>query len=299
MSLLLSNRKISDEARGVAYRHFSATIGISTSRLYSDSRRRGQGMFDPTTDLPTPPSESNIRDWQLDLHFRTPYSSSYAQDQPWICGNLPSIEVDRLIIGEGVLQAVAALAKIENLQTLKVKFPCFCQKIHIGGPSCDRILQLIHKVLEPLKTLHIQNSATFIAAQPLVDGTHISRGPWWRTRDIQCQQPGCLTFTARLKDLKDFLESSLPRKRLSAQQLKWLDITHRVAKAEVYNRYRIKHSLHHLWTLTESYRDVIADWHHRSQDVRQREFNKYYKTVMSGHKAGIKEERVWTAKGSR
>ncbi|KAI4148587.1 MAG: hypothetical protein L6R39_002735 [Caloplaca ligustica] len=129
-------------------------------------------------------------------------------------GATSTFVMDRLLNGEGVLEAVAELVKIEDLETLKVKFPCTCQTYRVGGgivagrfrpPTSETEFQSILKVLEPLKALNIQKSVMFIAARPCIGKGDDSRHLWWQTLNTQCQKPACRAFAARFRALKDFL----------------------------------------------------------------------------------------------
>lgn len=214
MSLLLSNRQIYTEARKIAYGHASGTIEVSTSRRYKNELP-GQlrYMLDLSIEPLTSYAVSNIKDWQLHLQFCCPYSDSYP-DYVHAMGATSTFVMDRLLNGEGVLEAVAELVKIEDLETLKVKFPCTCQTYRVGGgivagrfrpPTSETEFQSILKVLEPLKALNIQKSVMFIAARPCIGKGDDSRHLWWQTLNTQCQKPACRAFAARFRALKDFL----------------------------------------------------------------------------------------------
>ncbi|KAL8724020.1 MAG: hypothetical protein Q9166_008174 [cf. Caloplaca sp. 2 TL-2023] len=211
-------------------------------------------------------------------------------------------EVDKVFIREGLLEAAAELAKVENLGSLKIKFPCICplydaksRTIHVGFSESpnggESLFHLIHDILGPLKSLRFRGPVTFIAAHPLVNEDNDIKGPWNQTHNTQCEHAACLAFVTRFNKLAKSFESSLPRTQLSTQQVIWLKLKHKALKQSYASE--ITNKLYHLWTLAEYNQDVFG-WRGSSdsRDIQQREFNRYSKTVSDELKAVAKRERV-------
>ncbi|KAI4276617.1 MAG: hypothetical protein L6R38_005616 [Xanthoria sp. 2 TBL-2021] len=255
------------------------------------------------------PSTGYIEHWQLDLQFRAPYTLSQEMHRSlrkfrrW-----KRIDVDRIFIREGILEVVAQLAKLKTLGSVKIKFPCFCSIDNTSHEDYDdswsptyvddreipeeEAVQLIHDVLEPLKTLYFQGPVMFIAAKPLANSSQSVDSPKYQTEDIQCQQAACLAFVAKFDKLVEFLgRSSLPRAQLSAQHHTWLEIKHRAAKLSCAPK--ITDCLLHLWTRAKFNQDVIGTAPgHKSNDSPRRAFTKSYKIAATNLKAAIKKERI-------
>ncbi|KAI4138091.1 MAG: hypothetical protein LQ341_004819 [Variospora aurantia] len=239
--------------------------------------------------LPKLFSIAHIKHWQLDLQFSKPgttipYCRNFA-DEPLVA------DADRMFNGELVRETVAELAKIRNLQSLKVKFPCFCKRAGSTSTTvpCTEFLEIIRRALAPLNCLRFRRSVTFIAARPLVKRADDVFGLWLHTENEQCQQSACLDFAAQFRDFKNILEGSLPRERLSLQQRRWLDIKHEVIK--LLPASDLGKPLYHLWALKESNWDGFV-WYPLRWDVHHRLFNQYYNNLSDQIKSAIKKERV-------
>lgn len=291
MNLLLSCRRVYIEAREVAYQNGSITMAIAIPNWSYWNRQSWGELFEAIglrgryRDFRPLPSIHHIKHWQLDLRFRSPLGTLRMHEI--YAEILTVVELNQLFIGERILEAVAELAKLSDLQSLKVKFPCLCRLwrypyFQYTGVASKDISRLMHKVLEPLNALKFQQSVTFVAAKP-------KDGAPDQTETAQCQEPGCIKFVACFTDLKGFLESSQPRRSFSPQQVRWLDIKHRAAEVRLYDRDEIRASLFRLWKLTEWNWDVFAKGCRKSRDVRQREFSTEYKAVCKGFKAAKKD----------
>ncbi|KAL8849543.1 MAG: hypothetical protein Q9221_005477 [Calogaya cf. arnoldii] len=183
----------------------------------------------------------------------TPYSYDY--------------DVESVSMREGILEAVAKLAKFERVRSLKLKFPCFCRVVRDGAggyrlnpadsqPHLDpKSCELMEVVLEPLKALRSHTHLRLIASQPLISEEGFRRQSWCRTRNTQCQQTVCLTFVAHLDYCARFYASSIPHNLLSVQDQEWLQIKHR--ESGLWKHPLIEHSLFILWTLTDINRIFI------------------------------------------
>lgn len=130
MNILLSNRKVYKEAREIAYRSFSATIDISAWRYRHKPGKSDSGLLDRLEGFATSPLPKTLKNWQIDLHFRSPYSTccEHYDDKLGMRYRNPSFGTAKSFTGEEVLEAAAGLARIKDLQSLKIKFPCICRR---------------------------------------------------------------------------------------------------------------------------------------------------------------------------
>ena len=281
MNLLLSNRKIWSEAREVVYKHSAFTIDISTSSaikfLALDTSPKSHLPFEviqPTASI------DHIKDWQLDLRFFAPYVSfTLPAEANWFS----RIHGDELYMGERIVEATGQLAKIRDLRSLKIKFPCVCYGQAAFGITYNpvgRISRSIHYFLEPLKCLRFHGSVRFIAARP--DPSSLHRPPT-RMFDEQCQEQGCLAFIAQFRDLETTLRSpssSLPQ--LPVQQRKWLEIKRRAATlGNSLCSDEVHMMLQRLWTYTDAYRGTFVEEPFFARITRRRQFKKAYGIVLS------------------
>ncbi|KAL8735166.1 MAG: hypothetical protein Q9166_001042 [cf. Caloplaca sp. 2 TL-2023] len=232
MGILASNKAISNEAREVMYGHNSFTVIIQYWKTVFLGRRtihdhQGFGLF------PSATSQGYIKNWQLDLH----------------------LEYHDTNITEAVLTLSEELVHIDDLESLKVKFPCLCRissTFPYNNESCEIYHERVRTVLDALKRLHFTRSVTFIAAHHF-DKDEYSKNDHGRfedfTRPVQCQQPDCPAFTTSLDDLKSFFTSSAPRLLLSSPQRKYLDLKEQAAFCYIHSWYfsRIKSALRNLW----------------------------------------------------
>ncbi|KAI4178290.1 MAG: hypothetical protein LQ346_007497 [Caloplaca aetnensis] len=280
MSILQANRQIYEEAREIAYRNFSATIDISAWRYRHEPGKFDSGLLDRLEGFSVLPLPKSIKNWQIDLQFRAPYSSwDEAYNQRPTSYQRPSLGLEFLLAGEEVLEAAAGLARIKGLQSLKIKFPCICREAF--DPTyvipTGNVVRMIHRVLEPLKSLRLP-PVTFIAALPSFEEADSLHGHSYNTQHTRCQQSACLALAA---GLGEFIQDARVRKGLSPQELKWLNIKRQVAKSRcrssLMNTY-----LYELWELTEWNRDIFNPLWRRSRDTkdyRQQEFDEWNKRL--------------------
>lgn len=77
------------------------------------------------------------KDWQFNLRFNYPYSlllnTHLSMPRANISSFGASYDVEGVSMREGILEAVAELAKVEDLRSLKIKFPCLCQAYSSGS----------------------------------------------------------------------------------------------------------------------------------------------------------------------
>ncbi|KAL8695582.1 MAG: hypothetical protein Q9224_003327 [Gallowayella concinna] len=243
INILRANKQIANEARAILYRHgiFTMEIPCSTRHSIHCETLRSETLSD---EFPKLPSTDRVKHWQFDLHFRGLYSEAAETMQPGYTSRhraeayQQKYHQDVLSIKEGILEAVTQLAKIEDLQSLTIKFPCRCQprsthwqNMHVGFsqiPNVDVTLLISH-VLQPLQCLSFKGPVTFIAAQPLLDNDNPLQGPWYQTGITQCQQSACLAFVAHFDKLATFLTGPMPRRDLSSQQHQLLKIKKLIA----------------------------------------------------------------------
>ncbi|KAL8852326.1 MAG: hypothetical protein Q9221_002822 [Calogaya cf. arnoldii] len=254
----------------------------------------------------TLPSAGHIKHWQIDLQFRAPYHFSQMENHLYMYKfhDWRMVDVDRLFIREGVLEAVAQLSKVKTLGSLKIKFPCLCQipnnttwypgwwdlSMENYWLRSEGVIKMVHDVIEPLKTLHIQGPVKFIAARPF-GYSRTSIGPSrCQTENHQCEKAACQAFISKFDKLAKFLGSSSPRTRLSAQHHTWLDIKHRAAKPSC--GFEITDSLYRLWARADLNQDTFIISNCKSNDIRRREFNEFYKDVSTDLKTAIKKEQI-------
>ncbi len=280
MGILQTNRQIYEEAREIAYRNFSATIDVSAWIYRHQPGKFDSGLLDRLEGYSVSPLPKSIKDWQIDLQFRAPYSSwDESRIQRPTSYQRPSLGHEFLIAGEEVLEVAAGLARIKGLQSLKIKFPCIC--VEAFDPayvvSTKNLVNMIHRVLEPLKSLRLP-SVTFIAALPSFEEVDSLHGHSYNTQHTRCQQSACLALAA---DLGDFIQDARARKGLSPQELKWLTIKRQVAKSRC--RSPLMHiSLYELWSLTEWNRDIFYPswrWSGYTKDNRQHQFDEWEKRL--------------------
>lgn len=297
MNLLLCNRKVFDEARELVQRR---VCGRMVSCIWNFHPRPWYeyGCWSLSKRFRGSPNFlllANIKHWQFDLQYSNPCATLWAPRIQHYLRNLPSVDVDTLFNGEFVLEAVAQLVKIINLQSLRVKFPCFCMRGDrtMGAVPCQEYLEKIKGVLGPFRSLNFRRSVTFIAARPL--GKQADDRLWSLTEDSQCQQSACLGLAAQFKELKDFIEGALPREPLSSQQRSLLDIKHAVADLD--DPSDLATSLYHLWVLADSNRIVFAapsrerQWRNGCRHL----FDEHHRRLLDRVKSAVEEEKAQKA----
>ncbi|KAL8652419.1 MAG: hypothetical protein Q9226_004279 [Calogaya cf. arnoldii] len=206
MNLLVANKEVSHEAREVLYglNCFTVLLSSSTEFLPWSYQPDRYELF------PSKPSMKHIKNWQLDLDLYTGYERS---------------------IAAGLLDTSEELAKIDKLQTLKVRFPCICKATNDPNHLLSRENRsaTMKLILQPLKRLHFAKSATFIAA-PTGTKSYGDIDVSY-TKSTQCTEANCLAFVASFDDLKHFLEDpTLSRLQPTEQQKQWLDIRQRLTR---------------------------------------------------------------------
>ncbi|KAL8926517.1 MAG: hypothetical protein Q9208_002844 [Pyrenodesmia sp. 3 TL-2023] len=247
-----------DEAREIAYRNFSATIDISAWRYRHQPGKYDSGLLDRLEGFAFSPLPKTLKNWQIDLHFRSPYSTWREYFRKDGMGyRSPTWNQEKLFNREEVLEAAAGLARIKDLESLKIKFPCVCRRHSYRAYNMwiESVVDMAQKVLEPLKALRLP-PVTVIAAQPRFEEADSSDGPWFETQHIGCQQPECVALAA---GLQEFLQIPRARKGFSPQELKWLDIKRQLVKSPCRSK-TMEHSLLQLWHLVEWNLDVFDTW---------------------------------------
>lgn len=309
LSLLLVNRKISNETREMVYSHNSVTVELSGQRieLLSSDLPRYWWSFTPIRFqiFPITPSFRFIKHWQLNLRFRTHYSCSREQDTYCYDGRpskhtFTKFEMDKLSISDRLLETASELAKLDEIQSLKVKFPCLCGICSYERASVptEMLVRMLCSVLQPLRSL--KQPAMFIAASPTqVDAISFDLVSS-QTCNTQCLEPACAAFVAQVQRLhRKQLQGSL-----SAQQRKWLDINHRAASIEedwpAASFTDVACSLERLWTLADFHQDVFnSKKGDQSLESRRRESNQYYKAAENNLKAAVKDAKIFYATSYR
>ncbi|KAL8649408.1 MAG: hypothetical protein Q9226_005588 [Calogaya cf. arnoldii] len=308
MALMLCSRKVEKEVREVLCRQLCFTVEISATAMFFSSWKftdsRETATIDRFQNFQTLPSAGHIKHWQFDLQFRAPYDFA-----PKECHGIMRkfhdwrmVDVDRVFIREGVLEAVAQLSKFKALGSLKIKFPCLCRLPNVttwgwwasstenSSIPSEGVIKLIHDVLEPLKTLKFQSPVKFIAAKLFGYNHNSIRRYRCQTENKQCEEAACQAFVTRFDKLAKFVGSSSPRTRLSAQHHTWLDIKHRAEKLSC--GFEITDSLYRLWARADFNQDTFKISNCKSNDIRRREFNECYKDVSTDLKAAIKKEQI-------
>ncbi|KAL8937086.1 MAG: hypothetical protein Q9216_004601 [Gyalolechia sp. 2 TL-2023] len=222
IGILRANKQISDEALQVLYGGTCSTVIITGQEMRSFKFNEDLRFFLPFK--PTGTTEY-MRNWQLAMRFDAEYDSD-----PMPCNMLAphhdsQLTTEQYYIREGVLSTTAVLARVSDLQTLKVSFPCLCKKTH--DTSVDRVREAITFAVEPLKRLRFHANVTFIAAAPILEPSEyleqVKLAPT-SAANTQCQQPACVAFRDSLNEVKTKLQDDTPRATLTARQSKWLDL---------------------------------------------------------------------------
>ena len=314
MTLSQCNHQIAGEVRELLYPRRCFTVEISAMMTFFSSRdftkpsrpRVLTNRFKPFQPLP---STGYIEHWQFDLQFHASYILLTEGHRCLLkFGRWERIDVDKTFLREGILEAVAQLAKLDNLGSIKIKFPCRCdidntrqEDYGDGWVLCgvdmpdEEVTQVIHDVLEPLRTLYFHGPVAFLAAQPLAIDQKSGDRSKCETRDMQCEQADCLAFVARFDKLAQFLtRSSLPRTQLSSQHHSWLEIKHQAANLSC--GFGIIDSLLHLWTRTKFNGDVVGIAPSpQTDDLPPRAFAKAYESTSANLKAAMEKERITKA----
>ncbi|KAL8645266.1 MAG: hypothetical protein Q9210_006804 [Variospora velana] len=246
LQLTKVNRQISDEAREVLYSSTASTVVVS------DQTTKFLGYRDLSVcqslllyHIPRMRPVHYMKHWQLSLLFED-YGSEYRE---------PNIE-------EALDLVSAELAKVPDLQTLKISVPCLCNE---NAMESKDLLQAaawehVRRNIEPLWPLRFNCQVTFITAQrwrpwedavkgyetanpaPSIlnrDAWHkwrLGRPKWWYPKDServdnaiksaankQCQEAACLDFAASFHDIKADIEGTpSPPDPLSARRKIWL-----------------------------------------------------------------------------
>ncbi|KAI4125375.1 MAG: hypothetical protein LQ338_004298 [Usnochroma carphineum] len=202
ISILRLNKQISDEARKVFYGSAAFTITISDEEIKFLNNTREARHFLP---FPSISSMQYIKNWQLDLRLK------YNADL--LCGDGNRTE-------EGLLTASVELAKISDLQTLKVTIPCLCADGDVT--PVHQIYTAVSRTMAPLRRLRFKGDVRFFAAPPLKGD--IAQSNKHASPVTQCQRPECLAFANSFIKTKAIMQSTIPPSPLSPRQTKWLGL---------------------------------------------------------------------------
>ncbi|KAL8737681.1 MAG: hypothetical protein Q9181_001441 [Wetmoreana brouardii] len=180
---------------------------------------------------------------------------------------------------KAVFEASNSLAVIDNLQSLKVKFPCACDTEDSIG--FNRLCELMAFTLGPLKGVQFRVSVTFIAARAIdeyEEKESIYQGSsaewkyenrWLWTHDTQCQEPDCLRLASSHEYLKDRMVSpTTAHPQPTTQQRRLLEVKKRAAPLG-WNR-GLQPYLDRLWLKADLFRDErdaqFIEEHHEEMD---------------------------------
>ncbi|KAL8794794.1 MAG: hypothetical protein Q9182_007591, partial [Xanthomendoza sp. 2 TL-2023] len=202
---------VSNEAREVLYGSdtFTAVINSLSTRFLTSSN--SPRSFEP---FPVSPSTGYVKHWQLDVQH--PRQNAKAD----------------CFYADAILEVSEEFIGINDLQTLKVKFPCVCGVPNENGNDEDDVSEAqatyMRFLLQPLKRLRFTRNVTFIAARRYANNEYSYERHGLCNEDctvpIQCQQPGCLKYVSLLDDLKERMMSTAPSESLLEQQRQWLEV---------------------------------------------------------------------------
>ncbi|KAL8988013.1 MAG: hypothetical protein Q9177_002850 [Variospora cf. flavescens] len=245
LQLTIVNRQISDEAREILYSSTASTV------VLSDQTTKFLGYRDHSMcqslllyHIPRMRPVHYMKHWQLSILFKD-YGSEYREPD----------------IGEALDLVSAELAKVPDLQTLKISLPCLCNEKAMGSKDLQvAAWEHVRRSIEPLWPLRFNCQVRFITAQrwrPWENAVkeyetanpapsilnraawhkwRLGRPEWWYPKDServdnaiksaankQCQEAACLDFAASFHDIKADIEgtSSAPDP-LSSRRKIWL-----------------------------------------------------------------------------
>ncbi|KAI4195280.1 MAG: hypothetical protein LQ346_003483 [Caloplaca aetnensis] len=181
VGLLGVNRQIRDEALAIVH----GAVGFSAALPdYPAKRRSFQGLSDWLRPLPSTGSIGYTKHWELCLKPELP-KSPYQLLHVQVKQNIRAISVE--------------LLKVPNLQSLKVKVPCFCpyySGIAHGYIFEDGVYQNAVHGLQTLQHIRVTGQVTVMTVQDLC-------------HDTQCQRIACLHLAAAFPDMKTTVQSRL------------------------------------------------------------------------------------------
>ena len=243
MNLLLANKQISAEVRKVLYGLNPFTMVISTYRSSL------LGSFDEVSwnikPIQAPPSLSYIKNWQLALwpEPRLFGSNGYGYGDFFEKDAIPSI--------------CSEIAKIDNLQTLKLSVPCLC---HLLAPQpfedfeledIDDVHDSLVDLLLPLNQLrfagHVQIMTT---SKPRSFPEKRDKKGYIELANLryeQCSEPICQTFAASFEPLRALLMGKSTTNSLTPHQVKWLDLKSDVEQSGIGLWTDMLQALHDTW----------------------------------------------------
>ncbi|KAL8895897.1 MAG: hypothetical protein Q9207_007959 [Kuettlingeria erythrocarpa] len=183
VGLLGVNRQIRDEALQILHR------AVGFSAVIADHPIKPQGLSDWLRPLPSTGSVRYTKHWELSLKVGTPP---------------PPIQRFRIRrFGVQVKPSIRAISvellQVPNLQSLKVKVPCFCRNYH--GHSQEHVFEKgiydhVVRALQPLQHMRVTGHVTVITVRDLC-------------LDTQCQRNACLQLAAAFPDMKTTVQSRL------------------------------------------------------------------------------------------
>ncbi|KAI4195286.1 MAG: hypothetical protein LQ346_003489 [Caloplaca aetnensis] len=243
MNLLVASRQVSDEARRVLYGSNSFTVTVSgdtTDFLGLEDRAK---WFRPFLARPMP-SLNYIKNWQFRLIFHRHWDQ-YPSD-------IEMMQRDRRWLEEGLLAVASELARITDLQTLKIFIPCICNR-----PSAAAVNQLYETTMSSLKPVQKQlrfssvQVVTAVAPSRVLNasGEFAGWSHWFGS--VLCTKPKCITFAQSFSPIKDVLQGSLTPTSLTPRQIAWLDIKVHASLVPPPSTKRIRCALYDLWKLVD------------------------------------------------
>ncbi|KAL8894564.1 MAG: hypothetical protein Q9192_004219 [Flavoplaca navasiana] len=285
MNILLANRQISNEAREMLYGLNTFTVRLFRDEIIFLEEPDDVWPDDIWTD-PTSlsmPSLSYIKHWEIDIMFQEGSEhKSFEADTPQEIQSMFGHHDDRYgppSEEEAIIMVADHLAKIEGLQSLRVKFPCLCKIGDFNKTSNDRYSRLLQDLLNHLKRLHVQGPVVFVAAQ--LNGLRNLHWRSVRTRDYQCQQPDCLAFVASLDEVKTFVTGKFHRKNITPPECKWLATKPRISLVdlvEVEEEDDLCVRILQLWKMVGECRKATTEGRNPPEDLQQK-FNDCYEDL--------------------
>ena len=247
MNLLLVNKQISAKARKILY-------GLNTfTMVISRYRSSLLGSFDELDRKPiqAPPSISYIKNWQLSLWP----SEDLLIGIGYRCGN--PHEKDAL------LSACSEIAKVDNLQSLKLSIPCFCSVFALH-PFDELELGDFEDVHDNLADLLLPLDQFRFAGQVQImttckppsfpeEGDKKGYAKMANTHHHQqCPEPNCQTLAASFEYVRTLLMSKTTPNSLTPHQSKWLNLRDHVAECGSSFETGVTQALRDTWYALES-----------------------------------------------
>ncbi|KAL8709358.1 MAG: hypothetical protein Q9220_005951 [cf. Caloplaca sp. 1 TL-2023] len=237
-TLFQLNRTISDEARELFCSRTSFTINIRPKSIQFLNLRKESAL----PDFPTSPLMSYIKNWQLTIGFKNDQPDRWTgcvhsnDDSCYCC-------VERYYLEQRVLVTVNELATIENLQSLKVFFPCLCNQVPWNRTNTLHIFKMIIYALEPLNQLRFRSHVNFIAGY--FDSMVLR----------QCRARRCLALTTAFNDMASELKNTSSPPRTLPLHRQWLSIKELLPQDENFCG-EVAPFLSYLWDLIKKARQA-------------------------------------------